>query len=596
MERATALYEGEPSVSGLEKELFDDISETEPWALVERFGDLERVSGTEDEREAAAYLEERLEAHDIAYTTYEPELWLSTPHGAELSATTPVAESFDSAKTVSFAGAGTVEAEVEFLEGPSINTMEEMLSASIEEIDRDVEGKIVLLETMSLGIETIQTVQEAGAAALLGIHPHEDEPHEGIATPVWGGIPDESERERLPEIPIVNVSRTDGDRLLELATAGEPLEVELTADVSRGWAACPLVVAQIPGEADPENDDFVLAHGHYDSWYVGITDNATGDAALLELARVFNEHRDQLDRDLWVAWWPGHSTGRYAGSTWFADEFAQELLERCVAQVNIDSPGAADATEFADMTMWMPEADSLCRAAIDDVAGKDTTENRPPRAGDYSFNNLGLSGLFMLSSNIPAEVRAERGYHPVGGSGGNSNAWHVSTDTIDKADPEVLVRDTRVHAVAIARLLTDDVVPLDHRRTVARHQEIVAGYDETAGEHFDLSPVRTELEALAEDVDALYASIDDGLLDAESANKAIKSLSRTLVHVNFASEGRFEQDPAVDRPPYPALEPVTALPDLEGDTYRFRRTHLKRAMNAVVADLRQAQDDLPVRP
>nr|WP_254810207.1 hypothetical protein [Natronosalvus amylolyticus] len=62
MARATALYEGEASVSGFEKELFDDISETEPWALVERFSDLERVSGTEDEREAAAYLEEEWSA------------------------------------------------------------------------------------------------------------------------------------------------------------------------------------------------------------------------------------------------------------------------------------------------------------------------------------------------------------------------------------------------------------------------------------------------------------------------------------------------------------------------------------------------------
>jgi len=109
-------------------------------------------------------------------------------------------------------------------------------------------------------------------------------------------------------------------------------------------------VAEIEGEADPDNDDFALLHGHYDSWYVGITDNATGDAGLLEAARVFEEHSDELERSLRVAWWPGYSTGRYAGSTWHADEFGQELAKNCVAQVNVDSPSAKDATEYNDMS------------------------------------------------------------------------------------------------------------------------------------------------------------------------------------------------------------------------------------------------------
>ena len=30
----------------------------------------------------------------------------------------------------------------------------------------------------------------------------------------------------------------------------------------------------------------MLLHGHYDSWDVGVGDNATGNATLLEIARV----------------------------------------------------------------------------------------------------------------------------------------------------------------------------------------------------------------------------------------------------------------------------------------------------------------------
>lgn len=589
-----SLYEdGYPDLSGIEQELADTVSEEEPWALVERFNELERVSGSDEERIAAEYLLDRLDALGIPNERFDPELWLSIPHEATLRTTSPVEESFDAVKTIAFSASGTASGEVVYVEGPQVDTMEEMLNAGVGDISQDVAGKIVLIEAMSLSTETITALQERGAAAFVGIHPHPEEPHEGIASAIWGAVPHPDHQDALNDMIIANVSRTVGDRLVELATDETPLEVEVSADLTTDWFECPLVLAKIPGEADPDEDDFVLLHGHYDSWHVGIADNATGDAGLLECARVFNEHRDQLRRDLWVAWWPGHSTGRYAGSTWFADEFAHDLVERCVAQVNMDSPGTKDATEFEDMTMWMPEADALCRSAIADVAGKETTENRPPRAGDYSFNNLGLSGLFMLSSNIPKALREERGYHPVGGCGGNSNAWHLTADTIDVADPDVLVRDVRVYVAALARLLTAAVVPLDHRHTVERHVEIVEGYDEAAGEHFDLAPVREELDGLRAAVESFHEAIEAGRADPEAANEAIKALSRSLVRVNFTSEGQYEQDPAIERDPYTKLAPVTELPDRSGDTYKFSRVHLKRAMNAVVADLRRARRAIP---
>lgn len=588
------LYErDEPNLEGLERELFEAVSIEEPWSLVERFSELERVSGSEDEKRAAEYITNRLEALGIEYKRYDPELWLSIPHDASITALSPVEETFEAVKTISFSKSETVQGEVVHVEAPEAETMEDVLGGGLGEIEQDIDGKVVLLETMSIAIDTIRTLEDEGAAAFIGIHPHEREPHEGIASPIWGSQPEPGGEDQLPGIPIANVSKTVGDRLIDLATDEEQLEVEVSTDLTTDWFECPVVVAHIPGEAEPENDDFVLLHGHYDSWYEGVTDNATGDAGLLECARVFNEHSEHLDRDLQVAWWPGHSTGRYAGSTWFVDEFALDLVERCVAHLDMDSPGVTDATEFEDMVMWMPEADGLCRTSIDDVCGKDATENRPVRAGDYSFNNLGISGLFMLSSNIPKEVREARGYHPVGGCGGNSDAWHLSTDTLDKADQDVLVRDIRVYVVALARLLTDDVLPLDHRHTVERHKEYIQEYHNQANDHFDLSPVLEELDILDREVSRLYEEIYTGSIPTKEANKTIKKLSRTLVRLDFTTEGQFDQDPASTRPPYPGLEPATTLPDLEGDEYHFQQTQLKRARNAAIHRLRQARLALP---
>ncbi|MFB6300011.1 MAG: M28 family peptidase [Halobacteriales archaeon] len=589
-----ALYEREePPLDAFERTLYDEISADEPWSLVEAFSELERVSGSDDEEAAARYITDRLQAHGIEHERYDPELWLSIPHEATLRATTPVEEEFEAVKTISFSESGTVSGEVVYVEAPEAESMDDVLSGGIGEIDQNLEDKIVVLETMSIAIDTIRKLEDAGAKAFIGIHPHPDEPHEGIATPIWGAQPDPDETDKLPGIIIANVSRTVGDRLVELATGGQPLQVEVNADLTTDWFECPVVVAHIPGEAAPDEDDFVLLHGHYDSWYVGITDNATGDAGLLETARVFNEHRDQLHRDLWVAWWPGHSTGRYAGSTWFVDEFAHVLVDRCIAHLNMDSPGTADATEFEDMVMWMPEADDLARSAIADVCGKDAEENRPVRAGDYSFNNLGITGLFMLSSNIPTEVREARGYHPVGGCGGNSNAWHLSTDTLDKADPDVLVRDIRIYVTAIKRLLNEPIPPLDFRHTIARHKESIADYADEAGGHFDFSPIREELDALDDAVTVFYDAVDTGTIDAGTATETMKALSRGLVRLDFTSEGQFEQDPATTRPPYPSLVPATNLPALEGNDYKFQRTHLKRARNAVVHELKELRRELP---
>ena len=582
------LYDREePALSPFERGLYDDVSTDEPWALLERFADLERVSGTEDERAAADYVTERLDALDVSHELFTPELYISQPHDATVSIESPTQTDFPSAKTVAFSNDETIRGEAVHVETEDSDELAGAFDVGldVDHLKGDVAGKVIVVESI-LPIEAIGELAKAGAAAFVGIHPHDEEPHEGIATPVWGGVPDPWSDEEIPDIVVANLSRREGDQLLDQLDEHGTVEVEVSASTTTDWMECPLVLAQVEGEAAPDTDDFVLLHGHIDSWYEGITDNATGDAGMLETARVFNDHRDELERDLWVAWWPGHSTGRYAGSTWFVDEYAHQLHEHCVAHVNMDSPGVKGATEFYVRPKWMPDADGLCRGAIDDVAGKDTEENRPPRAGDYSFNNLGITGM-SLQSCLPAEVREERGYHPVGGSGGHADAWHLSTDTIEKADPEVLVRDVQVFATAVARLTNADYLPLDHRRSVEHFHTSIDYYESHGGDAIDLNPVREALNALGDDLERLYSAIDEDAIEPETANRAIVELSRRLVRLDFAERGPFQQDPAVYRPPLPLLGKAVAVDSLD-DEARFAEVHLRRARNHVVHELRQA--------
>ncbi|GAB7095172.1 M28 family peptidase [Halolamina litorea] len=577
-----------------EREIFDTIDIEEPWNLLEEFAELNRLSGTEDERRAAEYMTGRLDALGVEHQRFDPELYISQPHDATIRT---INKTFEPGivKTVGFSASTTVQAEVEYVGTASSDLVDDGVEGPREpfaELD-DLEGRIALVDGGSFSIGATTVLEEKGAGGVIAIHEHRREPHDGIATPVWGGAPPYDERERIPDVPIANVTKHDGGILRDWAESEEGLELELSTELTTDWMACPIVEARIEGKADPDNDDFLLLHGHYDSWYVGITDNATGDAGMLELARVFNEHADKLKRDIRICWWPAHSTGRYAGSTWYTDEHAVEIAERCVAQVNMDSPGAKDSAEYTDMSCWTPEAHGLVTDTIDDVAGIPSAEQFPPRAGDYSFDNIGVTGFFMLGSNIPKEIRDERGYHPVGGCGGNSDAWHVSTDTLDKAGKDELLRDIRIYAVSILRVLNAELLPFDHTRYADRLIDVVEEYDEVAGDAFDFGPTIDELAELREAIESFRERAEAGDIPPSVANNAITELSRTLTRLYLVEDGQFEQDPATSRDPVPRYDPAHEFARLDGDERRFLEVQMKRAQNDTVHELRQARRRLP---
>ena len=361
-----------------------------------------------------------------------------------------------------------------------------------------------------------------------------------------------------------------------------------------GWMRCLLPVAEIRGQEDP--DEFLLVHGHYDSWYEGIGDNATGDAALLELARVLWTLRDRLKRSVRIAWWPGHSTGRYAGSTWYADTFADEIDEHCIAQLDIDSPGCAGATAYEEV-MWMAEADSLCRTSIRDALGLPSERVRPLRAGDYSFNQIGPTGLYMLLSNIPIEERKRRGYYAVGGCGGNT-AWHTPDDLMPVADLEILRRDLAVYLTTIVRIVNAPLHPFDYAAAV---EEIRARWRSTSRRPAARSTSGrfSRLARLGDDIRDWRTRADgaDRAAPGDAAvrrrlNGVLRRLARLLVPLNYARGERFDHDPALKFGAVPRLEAAASLASTPADLKPFLLAGLVRESNKVRAILRAARREL----
>jgi len=582
----------------LETAARDAIRLDESKALLDTFITLVRESGTAAEEQAGHYIVDRLRAMGIPVTLHTPELYISLPERAELTLDGAGGKRTIRARPPAMArstGDQPVTGEIcyvpsRYAAGTS-SLFDTPDAARAGEGADPVKGRVVLTEGFSMP-GPVQAFERRGAIAQIYIHPGKNI-HEGICTSIWGA-PTADSIGRKPTTPVLCINHPDGEALIAEVEKGT-VRAEVRTWLREGWMRCLLPVAEIRGQVDP--DEFLLLHGHYDSWYEGIGDNATGDAALLELARVLWSVRDRLKRSVRIAWWPGHSTGRYAGSTWYADTFAAEIDENCLAQLDIDSPGCADATVYEEV-MWMAEADALCRSSIRDALGLSSERVRPLRAGDYSFNQIGPTGLYMLLSNIPIEERKKRGYYAVGGCGGNI-AWHTPDDLMPVADLEILRRDLAVYLTTIVRLLNAPLHPFDYAAAADEIKAAVAQYQKAAGGEVDFSGIVEDLTALGDELRAWRAEADARIGSAASdsaerrrSNAVLRQIARLLVPLNYARGERFDHDPALKFGAVPRLEAAASLSSAPAEMKPFIKVGLVREANKVRAVIRAARREL----
>ncbi|TWF49438.1 M28 family peptidase [Neorhizobium alkalisoli] len=565
----------------IESAVLGAVTLDEPWSLIESFSTYKREHPADVNR-AMDEIAARLKKYGIEATMHEPSLYLSLPISARVEAGGTTFR----AKPPSYAldAVDGVTGELVYiasLQPKAISTMFEKTVDSTGALAAMVRGKVVLSEGFA-NPGLVSQFTELGAIGVIAINPGVDV-HWGTCTTVWG-TPDLDDLPRKPSIPAVAVNRESGDALIELAKTGT--QVTVFTEMEEGWFSSKLPEVFIKGTEEPEK--YILLHGHLDSWDVGVGDNATGDATLLEIARVLWANRDKLKRSVRICWWPGHSTGRYAGSTWFSDNFALDLDENCVTSVNCDSPGCRWATEFINLCM-MTETEAFLSDVIEEVAGMKAEGERPHRAGDYSFNNIGLSSYLMLSSTMTGRDREEKGYYTVGGCGGNI-AWHTENDTLEIADKDILLRDIKVYLLAVLRNANARILPFDWRATAAEFLETIDGYQQKAGARFDLGLSRKAAEQLQAALAGFYSGIESGAVDAKHANRVIQKLARILVPLNFTREQRFRHDPAIPIPPLPALSTAADLDKLGPTKLGFALTQLTRGQNRVVSMLRQATD------
>jgi hypothetical protein len=331
----------------------------------------------------------------------------------------------------------------------------------------------------------------------------------------------------------------------------------ITTEVSSGFKTLRLPVATIESPRDPGG--FVLLGGHIDAWHHGANDEGASNAAMVEIARIAHRHRGELERGLKVAWWPGHSNGRYAGSTWYADEFWIELRDHAFAYLNIDGVGQKEASRLTAVAT--AELEPLAREIVKGQAGLDPEVGRPGRNSDQSFYGVGLP-LLQFNHERSEDV-------------GGYWWWHTPEDTFDKIDFEILAADTRLYVGALHRLLTEKAPPLDLSAAAAELEQLLLSL---AGPKLDLAVERARrLRALLERIEASVAGTE---IDAGLARRMVRTL-RPLLRVAYQERGPYHQDLALEHPLLPGLTVGHEAPE-------FLRVRIVRETNRLLDHLDQA--------
>lgn len=546
-------------------------------------------SGSPQEEEAIQFLKGKLEEYGLEPEILRYEAYLSEPKGARLEILYPQEMEIQATpyRQVGSTGPEGFEGEVVYIPSEDIGIAE-------------CRDKIVLADQnmpedwMGLRDGKLLKIQEMGVKGLIVIEQDDFMPtvvHQRADFSVSGN-PTSDNVELIQRIPaILHVSNKDGEKIRKLAKQGG-MKARITSIVDTAWKTLPLLVADIKGKVEPEK--FLLVAGHVDTppFSPGITDNASGDVAILEIARLLAKYSEKLRRSVRIAFWTGHEIGRYAGSTWYNDNFWHDLHYNCIGVFNIDSPGAEEASVRG--VRGYSEYQEAARESIKAVTG---VEDVPvssrgglgSRAGDSSFWGTGITHTGAGSA------RPEELYDPYCNFSGGGWWWHTPYATPEYGDIEVLETDVKVQLNYIYRILNSKILPMNYMPYASIILDVLEDYQEKADKirpYFNIYPVidrAKEFKELAIELEeAVKKAVEEKATEdvVKKLNNCLLWIGRYMHPVAHLNAGITEQVSmeTFGATPFPRIKEITDLADMtlyQSPEFKFLKTKLVRQRNLV---------------
>ena len=538
-----------------------------------------RLAGSQNAKRMAQYSAAALTKEGIPARVLEMPGLVSFPEKAEMRVLAPVEIAIE---------ANTLGHSLPTLADGIAGELLDVKSGAFHEYEgKDATGRITLSELSYHPArhekQRISALMGASGCVMMNWgHPGNTAVPFGSVKPVWGNPTPETFKSEMATLPCVGIARSAGLKLREMLARG-PVRVWFRANVENGWRPVEITVGEIKGKSE----DFVVVGGHQDSWPgPQATDNAAGNACIMELGRVFQQHRDRLRRGLVLGFWTGHETGTMVGSSWFVDRHWDRLREHAVAYLQIDQPACSGTTR------WSASSNAELKRFHQDIEGR-LLGNRPfawrraVKNGDASFFGLGVPMLAAQGAYTEEELKQT--------ALANLGWWHHSLEnTIDKLDFDYMAVHLKVYAGYLWELCTAVVLPFEF---VSVAEQFIERLDKLAqgAEALDLAGVAARARAFA----AAASKLDDcaqewrgryekGEKDEAAAdilNDCMKRLSRTLIPLASTAKGAYGHDPYGYTPQGSMIPSLYDMPQLaklpEGEARWMLETQLVRERNRV---------------
>ena len=388
---------------------------------------------------------------NVFFETENPELEMILPRAQ-------VFEWGNDFVTLSYSGVGEITGEIAFVT-PMIPPDAEPNSSSdgCESTDFggiDLTGKIAVIQRgeCSFADKVANAVADGASAVLIFNEGQEDRT---VAEPWTLGL------EPIVDIPVLGIRYEVGKALYEEYMAGETITLMLAVTAVKMLApTCNLFAETIGGD----HRQVIMAGAHLDSAAEGpgINDNASGSAALLEIANQIGVNHYSPQNKIRFAWWAAEEEGMI-GSNYYLDHLAPTDIRNIAMYINCDTLATGNFTrgvEDSDLSHTMdhpenvysetPEGSGAIEQAFLDYFAAENLPTKPtPLTGrtDYEgFARYGIpfSGLFTELEGIKSEAEALL----FGGLAGApyDDCYHEPCDTVSHINSQILIENTQAIA------------------------------------------------------------------------------------------------------------------------------------------------------
>jgi len=241
-------------------------------------------------------------------------------------------------------------------------------------------------------------------------------------------------------IAVVDIAEEHQKLLESLVRSGRRvrLRIDVENQFSPGPVDCANIVGEIPGYQHPEQ--IVVVAAHLDSWDLGTgaTDDGFGTASVLAAAEAMLGSGLKPRRTIRFVLFTGEEQG-LLGSQAYVQRHRAELQNILCAFALDWGQGAITKFPQAGHQELAPALERLA-AMIEDFQKIEVIKGYLNFTDAYSFTLAGVPGIAPLQDSPGYSLNA-----------------HSAADTLDKVDPEILVRDSAILALA-AFWIADDPI------------------------------------------------------------------------------------------------------------------------------------------